>query len=1210
MTEPLNDIQIENQLMQERVIEVAARRLLSDEVHNKVAAAAADTNAKQAVIRVINEQDPENESAKQQIDMAINERRLGQSLNGSVRNSGLIRKVCTSQAYVQEVLTIYRDNRALLPVAENTTSGVFLKKMAEIINPNDVSEEAAPYLFKVLNQAVNNRIGEVETLFGLDSIDLQRLKFVYPATYEKLIRVIKESAAELGKPITDEQLGIEKEKTEAEQEAQMTQDYQIIRGRFIEKKDLDLIDALFRPKQLFGNYVENDYVEFCQKPEISHLSNAEKGEEYSKHFHNKVSVLFNKIVQNVFLSKSSEPAEKSASKGSFYSSPEALKSILNTQITKLIELRYQDYPQFSQIQWFKEEAKTHDYDELIREEGKPDILQPRRFVDAEKTPKRVESFNEYLVFMKTELEHEIEIAYAMKNLRALKYMPTQHGQEGFWGNLTHFLKQEIHGSGIDEYMHQSDSTQALAAARLLDKFMGNDMAHYNNIYQPTYGQIEQGSEFSKEENEVIDYLKRMYPMIGGEPIDDMRAKKAVVMGSGDHHAISLRAEEIGSLAEPPKTPGNNTSYASYSEEDAKMYKVFNQMAHENMRFSAEELLMGNLLFLKIKGNDVRTSTWDHKKLIAEMEAARKEFTSGKSIQDEKNGTVRFINWFNPARVGSMYSRGGWRDYYTYSTYLVPPGGGKQIDVVNSFKALENIGVELLKDFCYFDHNMKPGQIPETFYDQGDKDKIQDRKELVTHIYKRYYKKERESVEETNKAVDKMFEGLEKAEDIKEAYKSFYHKMYTRALVQRVPTLFLRIERTKDISGRDRSWAVVKKACQKLDGWVDKDADKNDMFLQAAKDIGVAESILRDEVTEYIRQNLKQKKLMHEIDVGDRYQLTEEKLKELLVRLNFKEEDIRYKNAIKVYKETHNFLKNAETVKDEKTGEEKSQYLDNFAKKIAQNKFPFAFALEEMERSFLAHRGAGENMIGRATNEINDSEKNVATSISKLLPTLRATATGGKNDFSEIIKLIKAARDQVNAVHGTEAANTVAYNMAALTISFFKRDTLAKPLGGVFGINRINSIAAEFSKSSKTVWEWDSRTIDHFITLLETDHILPDKPYEANTKPEYEPIKFDFLGIESIKIKLPYELKLPKELILLGGIKIPLFQKNGKEIVLPLFRQRKHLVHTTSYELRQQFGGDGRAVMFDMLNNYFPMALALLLFFWIKKSFQEAFEKKK
>jgi len=99
--------------------------------------------------------------------------------------------------------------------------------------------------------------------------------------------------------------------------------------------------------------------------------------------------------------------------------------------------------------------------------------------------------------------------------------------------------------------------------------------------------------------------------------------------------------------------------------------------------------------------------------------------------------------------------------------------------------------------------------------------------------------------------------------------------------------------------------------------------------------------------------------------------------------------------------------------------------------------------------------------------------------------------------------------------------------------------------------------------------------------LESYHLLPKQPYDLASPPS--PNKF-----HNVFIKLPF-FKHP--------VKMP-------------FKKRDQDFKYSAGKLRKEFGGDFKAIAFDMIDQFLPIAIAFLLWKYIKDALDETTGKKK
>ena len=452
-----------------------------------------------------------------------------------------------------------------------------------------------------------------------------------------------------------------------------------------------------------------------------------------------------------------------------------------------------------------------------------------------------------------------------------------------------------------------------------------------------------------------------------------------------------------------------------------------------------------------------------------------------------------------------------------------------------------------------------------------------KKALFEHVFEKYYGKEPSELQVyyssiLKKAGDNVHKNIQKGkiapENLNEAIHLeashiFLYRALARVISQRMPTKFICLERNRMSKDGQRAWEKIR---VKFAGeYPDLNLDKDPIiFDKAMKDIMLAETIMRNEMSREMKKVQERKQDLSTAEYD--YNLTEEKLGNILSEKNIDPERIeRAKKLLRLIKQDY-------------AGND--IFLDNYGEDdIREKKYPFTFALGELDTSFLAFRSTGQNMLTRAIGEISRVEDEVVKEVFNFAQLLHTTAIDGKKDFSKIVESIKKMKLCIESMHGKEPSHRLSKSMASLAISYFKKDTKAKAAFGLFTSNKPNSLAAEFAGGrSGAVWEWEAREVDNFIVALESEDILSRYPYEKNKQP----------------------------------VRVPLWIKNpitGKMMKTP-FTTRNKDFQTTSEGLRRGFGGGFKSIGFDMMNKYIPILMAYILWKYISTALEEADEGKK
>ncbi len=334
----------------------------------------------------------------------------------------------------------------------------------------------------------------------------------------------------------------------------------------------------------------------------------------------------------------------------------------------------------------------------------------------------------------------------------------------------------------------------------------------------------------------------------------------------------------------------------------------------------------------------------------------------------------------------------------------------------------------------------------------------------------------------------------------------------------------------------------------------------DKLNEIMKDFSFVEMLMRRKISEYAKSssNLFPDLKLNSFNKFER-EINEKSIRELMAG---KFDQQRINNVVRLYNKMKESYIN-------------SNFLDKegFA---AISSYKFTFGIEDTDFTLMAMRSTGPRMIARSINDIGQMEA-VTPWIINMPRILNQIATSGKHDFTPIIEYLQKAQNAFTSVHGTgdNADFKYIYKIASAVIQYFKKDSMAKPLFGAFRWGKRNSIAAEYAGRSTAVWEWDSREIDRFITTLESLRLLPKSAFDAQKGPT---LVDNWVTIFGKPVKLGKKMKIDYEY---SGAK-----------------------------LRKEFGGDLKAISFDMVGQFLPIVLALLLWKYFKDAMDEVTGAKK
>ena len=414
---------------------------------------------------------------------------------------------------------------------------------------------------------------------------------------------------------------------------------------------------------------------------------------------------------------------------------------------------------------------------------------------------------------------------------------------------------------------------------------------------------------------------------------------------------------------------------------------------------------------------------------------------------------------------------------------------------------------------------------------------------------------------------------------------FMENLLAHYTAAKFPSKFLRMTRNRFTKDGKSRWQEIYELAKEKNIFKTEVGKERDTFNEVMKDLTFAEMLLRKEISQQIRDGLRfdPKKLrLNDVMTDDvLYRLDEGTIRKLLLNVKGTNENgtrMITEERINEVIELHKLIR----------AKLSRGYLDGDAvKEIKQ--YTFTFGLEDTDLSLMAFRGTGPRMIARALGDTGNIETNVIPWIIEMPRLLNQIATSGKQDFGPIIEYLQKAQKAINQVHGTGDAGDFPYiyKIASAVIQYFKKDTMAKPLFGLFRLGKRNSMAAEYAGRSTAVWEWDSRDIDRFCTALESLRLLPKNAYNLQQvsvdEGKYTGGKYENIWLINPITKKPF--KTP-------------------------FKKRKIDYAFNGAKLRKDFGGDFKAISFDMINQLLPIALAFLLWKYIKEAMDEASGAKK
>lgn len=920
--------------------------------------------------------------------------------------------------------------------------------------------------------------------------------------------------------------------------------------------------------------VDSQNITEAQKMEIIELANKYFSDEFNERMRRMIGELHRSVDENNFKGTWQEAAQ---SGNPFYN----INSLMRSLDNRLIRLKNINVEQFRNphLNFYVKDQKDK---RIVVENVSKFNVETDRTIEAVRNGKAVKlierqlkvpvnewrrinkaenaqgNWSEYITTVINSTKTEIGIRKFLHDARALPFLTVGH-DESYLQMLQKFASAETDSTLFDSVHTLYDAQEIDATSNLSMKMRELAFARENWIFKPLLVEYDLNTGRNKIDDDTWAQLNILFR-------GKTEAEKARIFsaGVGANFGLDLSGLTGPSQADPAMKENGTPSFASFGERDAALYGGFNIMTMGHHRWGSEASTLWGLLYLplEMEGDNLKEyfEHWDYRKLLQEQQKFVNSFVAGKDPKDIDQKTLRLVDLFNIGKGGSIYDRAGWRTFLSYEGWLVQEDPGK-MDILKSWKALENIGIEPLKHFIgeigsynsSFYGLTKADGTPQT--EQKRETERNKRRELFDYVYRKYFiSPELEMTDDQiQQEMNKMFDELEiEKPDLShhgshdEAplngrdanYKKFFHQALVRAMVQRMPTKFIRteLERTRKVSGlRSRSWDAVFDLAKDgttvtLDGvtyqhnlgndeslnikdkWESPDK-ANEAYFTALQDIVAAEVLLRKKTSEHMREEVDRRQgFMHEVDLGDSYNLTAERLAELWktnnIRFDENEERDRARklNALAVLKSTRKYLFTEKITVNSETGK-KEKFIDDFAGKYADG-LPhgpgFAMATEELAREFIVHRAAGENMPRRAFGDNVRLEAGVVKEIDAFFGSLYEVGTSHNHSFDKLVKHIKTVRDTLDGVHGQELAHRVSLWMATTAISLYKLNSKDEwLLGGALTPYHSSLMSFIAGGHTEHIWEWDRVTIREFMEALILQRVLPREPYSAQNAPSYE-----------------------------------------------------------------------------------------------------------
>ncbi len=1119
-----------------------------------------------------------------------------------------IKKILLTGKTTDKLLTPEGKSKEVTELAKT-----IIKKISVELDPEkmDITESSSPYLYSFLSKVIEGKIASIDSL----QEEFKNLSYlagvnrdVYGKVHDALIEVAKTQG--YSEEQAKDKFKTEEKKTEpkkeekpknsnkeegeySEQEEKLfrelkkdsfDRDWADLYINYFDGVDYNLIKGFYDPEFFINNYVAKVRTgvvnEFGAKGESLHIDDI--GKEVSKRIAGHIASLYGKLYTKLDLENPKDFFENIEQQDIFKGigiTHNYLARGLNG-LQRYMEQHDQELKdKLGNMKFWKNAEEKMVVEDIPKKDSKELPHEKTRFRLAKLPKEMTVSGREFIDYLRLVVDNYREARRYTHNARAIFFQPPDH-ERGFYAQLGEYA-EKMRMIDLDEMFLLPDADIFEDALRLYDKFVEEQFAfqdwkHVANMFTPQIG-----SHLTALEDQVLEGLKMMH---SNDPnMTEGRLRAALSMAVGASRGIFLNEVEKAAFADPHLTEDGKATFVGYHTFDSAPLTAFNPM-HQFYRWQAERTLYP-ILFLPVEGLKESVfggGPWDHKIIWEKMKDYRESFLTGRKDLGKNVLFADFLN--NISSAGGPLKRKSWRTEYQLNNLFVYKEDKTTLDYTKTWQVLENIGYETLSDFV-------DTRLPANFLKEDGPAK----QELFKYLYGRYFgNKEslndylnqirpiaekvvsQEIMNKNEVTGEKRFTDDIKKEIELETTKIFLYRTLSRVVMQRIPTKVLRIERDRDTQDGVRRWKKIK---------TELGCTSEQMDI-AMKDLLLAESMLRTEVSQKMRSILKEQpdkqKDMSKLgsEIPD-YKLDKDKVRSLLEKagLNMepeKQEDwkVRVDRAVTVYEKINNTYG---------FGQKSEEALDNFAKFIKNKQYKYTFALDEVDLSFIPFRGGGDRVLPRLIKDMSTLEQSLIKGVLNYPELLSHVASSGKGSFGEIIEVLDKARLALSSVHGDAYAYQVMEHMAALTIAYFKKDTIAKPLFGVMGMGRRNSMAAEWAGRSTAVWEWDVRDIDNFIVALETHRILPKQPYDT--------AKSGATHIDMVHryIKLPWK---------------------KEPVALPsTFDMRKPDYNWYSMRLRKESGADMKQIAWESIYSLSPYLIAFILWKFMSDALKDMGGKK-
>lgn len=633
------------------------------------------------------------------------------AFEGSAANATTMKHhVKMTEAYVKEIVNAYKTNPALIPVGLDMAGRTTLNNLlTSLENPeNDISSQTAPYVYKIIQRAVNNRFAN--PLEALSENELKHLYAINDVIHKKVSQALAQAAQESRIDAAEIQRFKAREEARAERGEGTDFEQEWIRdnlNKYYDESDKPILKALYNVKE-FDQFVQRTRREIERDLEderrLGRVFDADEADRrISDRIQTQFVLLFSKLYRRVDIETPTIPFEEVIRSG-LYSAIETVSHTLKSRLELLAEAIEREGADVSHdlrnMRFFKLYSEERIGEKEIMVEGKPVMQQQVRMIPSARSTEV--KAKEFINMVYIQVGHEIETKAYLHNIGVIFSQPA--GKDGvFWPAVAGYAER-MKSSEIDNIMNLPDKDIFMTGFRLYTKYVEEAFAQVDWVHQTNMFTPDLMENTSKIERRVYEDLQKMFPDRIGR--DEWRLRRAMTIAKGLARGIFFSEIEDGSWADPALNEKGEPSYGSYGRNDSAPYNALNPL-HHFLRWQSEQVGNMPLVFCPVSGVDPNFYiNYDHRKLWNLMKAFQESFLKGNEALRKKSPDQRLFMeiLINVAKMGGLQSRGGWRNDFAYEGwihYKSTEDSTRKRSVVNyyeTWRSIENIGYELLFDF--------------------------------------------------------------------------------------------------------------------------------------------------------------------------------------------------------------------------------------------------------------------------------------------------------------------------------------------------------------------------------------------------------------------------------------------------------------------------------------------------------------------------------